>query len=65
MAHLLEPKKRSLIDILWSNNHSGQKLMEWDNNVYFSTIQSMEKDVNNASLCAVEENDNTIVLYFD
>lgn len=64
IAHLDEPERNSHIDILCVNTASRSILMEWDSVAYISTIDSVGKDVKNAFLEKVSQNDKEVILTF-
>lgn len=64
VAHLDEPATHTHINILCINPTSRSILMEWDTAAYFSTIDSVGKDVKNAFLEDVSLSDNKVCLTF-
>lgn len=66
IAHFDKQEMNSHIDILCVNSSSRFILMEWDTMTYFSTVDSISKDVKSVTLGKVSktDNDNKIILSF-
>ena len=66
IAHFDKQEMNSHVDILCVNSSSRFILMEWDTMTYFSTVDSISKDVKKVTLGKVSEtdNDNKIILSF-
>ena len=66
IAHFDKKEMSSHVDILCVNSSSRFILMEWDTMTYFSTVDSISKDVKKVTLGKVSEtdNDNKIILSF-
>lgn len=66
IAHFDKQEMNSHVDILCVNSSSRFILMEWDTTTYFSTVDSISKDVKSVTLGKVSktDNDNKIILFF-
>lgn len=66
IAHFDKQEMNSHVDILCVNSSSRFILMEWDTITYFSTVDSISKDVKKVTLGKVSktDNDNKIILSF-